>query len=81
MIWVWTGGKCKPHLKRSVKVFPDPVALNDFEDSSSRGQKLGIGQIGGMHRNEDACASYHLQLLVERGGCVELHHSYLQHMD
>ncbi len=57
--------KCLGYLKGPVQVLPYPVALNDLKDSSPRGQELGIGQIGSVHRNEDAGARYHLQLLME----------------
>lgn len=66
------------YLKGSVQVLPYPVALNDLKDSSPRRQKLGIGQVGSVHRDEDAGARYYLQLLMEGGACVELHNSHLQ---
>lgn len=66
------------YLKGSVQVLPYPVALNDLKDSGPRRQELGIGQIGGVHRDEDAGAGYHLQLLMEGGACIELHNSHLQ---
>ena len=65
------------YLKGPVQVLPYPVALNDLKDSSPRGQKLGIGQIGGVYRDEDAGARDHLQLLMEGGACVELYNSHL----
>ncbi len=68
------------YLEGSVQVLPYPVALNDLKDSSPRGQKLGIGQIGSVYRDEDAGARYHLQLLMEGGACVELYNSHLQQL-
>ena len=53
------------YLEGPVQVLPYPVALNDLKDSGPRRQKLGVGQIGGVHRDEDAGARYHLQLLME----------------
>ena len=66
------------YLERLVQVFPTPVALDDLKHSGSRRQKLGVGQIGGVHRDEDTRAGNDLQLLMKGRGCIELNHSYLQ---
>lgn len=67
------------YLKGPVQVFPAPIALDDLKHSGSGRQELSIGQIGGVHRDEDPSACNDLQLLVERCGGIELHHSHLHH--
>lgn len=66
------------HHKGLVEIVPDPVALDDLDHSRSRLQEVRVGQVGGVGPDKDACLRDRSQLLLEGGGCIELHYAHLQ---